>query len=96
MPITIIPEITISVRDNCRASVMMAPRPVCTPVISPTMITTQAKPSPSRRPVKIAGMLAGSTTLKNCAVPSQPSMLAASNDRGSTERAPKIVLIRIG
>ena len=28
--------------------------PVCTPVISPTTITTQAKPRPSRRPVKIA------------------------------------------
>ena len=75
---------------------MIAPSPVCTPVISPTTITTQAKPRPSRSPVKIAGRLAGSTTLKNCAVPSQPSMLAASNSRGSTERTPKMVLIRIG
>jgi ABC-type nitrate/sulfonate/bicarbonate transport system permease component len=36
-----------------RSSMIIAPRPVGTPVISPTTITTQAKPRPSRRPVKI-------------------------------------------
>ena len=75
---------------------MMAPSPVGTPVISPTTITTHAKPSPSRMPVKIEGSAAGSTTRKNCAEPVQPSMEAASNNRGSTERTPKTVLTRIG
>ena len=54
-PITTMPQITISVRDSWRASMMMAPSPVGTPVISPTTITTQAKPRPSRRPVKMRG-----------------------------------------
>ena len=48
MPMTIMPEMTISVRESCRASMMMRAEPVCTPVISPTTITTQAKPRPSR------------------------------------------------
>ena len=64
---TIIPEITISVRESWRASMMIAPNPVCTPVISPTTITTHAKPNPSRMPVKMDGSAAGSTTRKNCA-----------------------------
>ena len=49
---TIIPEITISVRE-------MAGFHDWTPVISPTTITTQAKPSPSHMPVKIDGSAAG-------------------------------------
>ena len=47
-------------------------------------------------PVKIDGSAAGSTTRKNCAVPVHPSIDAASNNRGSTERTPKMVLTRIG
>ena len=90
------PQITISVRESWRASMMIAPSPVCTPVISPTTSTTQAKPRPSRSPVKIEGRAAGSTTRANCAVPVQPSIDAASNSRGSTERTPNTVLIRIG
>ena len=62
-PITTIPQITISVRESWRASMIIAPSPVGTPVISPTTMTTHAKPRPSRRPVKMAGRLAGSTTL---------------------------------
>ena len=47
-------------------------------------------------PVKIDGSAAGSTTRKNCAESRQPSIDAASNRRGSTERTPKMVLTRIG
>ena len=47
-------------------------------------------------PVKIDGNAAGSTTRKNCAELVQPSIDAASNSRGSTERTPKIVFTRIG
>ena len=93
---TIMPEITISVRESWRASMMIAPSPVCTPVISPTTITTHAKPSPSRIRVKMDGSAAGSTTRKNCANSLQPSIEAASNSRGSTERTPKMVFTRIG
>src|SRR3954451_23595148 len=50
MPITTMPAMTISVRESCRASMMMAPSPVGTPVISPTTITTQAKPNPNLSP----------------------------------------------
>ena len=44
----------------------------------------------------MAGSADGSTTRKNCADPVQPSMAAASNRRGSTERTPKMVFTRIG
>ena len=90
------PQITSSVRDSVRPSMITAPSPWGTPVISPTTITNQASPNPSRRPVKIDGVAAGSTTLKNCALPLQPSIEAASNSFGSTERTPKMVLSRIG
>ncbi len=59
-------------------------------------MTTQANPNPSRMPVKIDGSAAGSTTRKNCAGPVHPSIEAASNNRGSTERTPKMVLTKIG
>ena len=45
---------------------------------------------------KIDGAAAGSTTLKNCALPRQPSIAAASNSLGSTERTPKMVFSRMG
>ena len=54
-PITIMPEITRSVRDSVRPSMITAPRPSGTPVISPTTISIHAKPCPRRRPLKIAG-----------------------------------------
>ncbi len=96
MPITIMPEMIRSVRDRVRPSMIAAPRPVGTPVISPTTMTTQAKPSPSRRPLKMLGSAAGSTTRRNIAEPEQPSIEAASNSLGSTWRTPKMVLSRIG
>ena len=94
--LVIMPAMTISVRESWRASMIMAPRPVCTPVISPTTMTTQEKPRPRRRPVKMPGMAAGRTTRANMAERPTPSMDAASNSRGSTLRTPKMVLTRMG
>jgi hypothetical protein len=93
---TIIPAMTTSVRDTSRAFSIIAPRPMRTPESSPTTMTTQANPSPSRRPVKMPGSADGSTTLGKSAVRDTPSIAAASMRRGSTLRTPKIVLTRIG
>ena len=95
-PITIMPVTTRSVRESVRPSMITEPSPVGTPVISPTTIRIQAKPWAMRSPLKIAGSEAGNTTSRNIAEPVQPSMDAASNSRGSTERTPKTVLSRIG
>ena len=46
MPITIMPQITNSVRDKVRPSMITAPSPCGTPVISPTTITNKAQAQP--------------------------------------------------
>jgi hypothetical protein len=93
---TIMPVITRSVRESVRPSITTDPRPVGTPVISPTTINIQAKPCAIRSPLKIAGKEAGSTICRNIPVPEHPSIDAASNRRGSIERTPNIVFKRIG
>ncbi len=60
-PMTIIPVTTRSVRESVRPSMITEPRPVGTPVISPTTIRIQAKPWAMRSPLKIAGSEAGNT-----------------------------------
>ena len=74
-PIMTMPTIARSVRERLRPSMITEPRPVGTPVISPTTIRIHAKLWPSRRPLKIAGMDAGSTIWRNIAEPEQPSMI---------------------
>ena len=78
-PITIMPVMTRSVRDSVRPSITTEPRPVGTPVISPTTIRIQAKPCATRNPLKIAGSDAGSTICRNIRVPEQPSIEAAAH-----------------
>ena len=80
-----------------RPSMMMEPSPVGTPVISPTTIRIQAKPDARAQPGEDAGQRGRQHHLGGTSPsPRQPSMLAASNRRGSTERTPKMVLSRIG
>ena len=95
-PMTIMPVITRSVRESVRPSITTDPRPVGTPVISPTTINIQANPCAILKPLKMAGSEAGSTICRNMPAPEHPSIEAASNSRGSIERTPKIVFRRIG
>src|SRR3984893_7876888 len=55
-PITIMPVTTRSVRESVRPSTITDPRPVGTPVISPTTIRIRAKPWAMRNPLVRGGI----------------------------------------